>query len=86
MRGKGAYSTDAFTKIVQSHLGDLPWQTLSWLTPKVCVVSGHSHLNGKTTTSLWRTYPFLLNKLKEKEEPIIYLIIINLGIYLFYSM
>lgn len=56
LRGKGAYSTDGFTKILQSHLGDLPWQTLSWLTPKVCVVSGHSHLNGKTTTSLWRTY------------------------------
>jgi len=56
LRGKGAYRTDAFTKILQRHLGDLPWQTLSWLTPKVCVVSGHSHLNGKTTTSLWRTY------------------------------
>jgi len=56
LRGQGVYSTDAFTKILQRHLGDLPWQTLSWLTPKVCVVSGHSHLNGKTTTSIWRTY------------------------------
>jgi len=54
--GRGRYNTDAFTHILQEHLGDLPWQTLSWLTPKVCVVSGHSHLNGKTTTSLWRTY------------------------------
>eukprot|EP00026_Physarum_polycephalum_P011594 Phypoly_transcript_11829.p1 GENE.Phypoly_transcript_11829~~Phypoly_transcript_11829.p1 ORF type:complete len:339 (+),score=26.28 Phypoly_transcript_11829:123-1139(+) len=56
MRGQGVYSTDAFTKILERHLGDLPWQTLSWLNPKVCVVSGHSHLNGKTTTSIWRTY------------------------------
>lgn len=56
LRGQGVYSTEAFTKILQRHLGDLPWQTLSWLTPKVCVVSGHSHLNGKTTTCLWRTY------------------------------
>jgi len=54
--GRGQYSTDSFTQILQRHLGDLPWQTLSWLTPKVCVVSGHSHLNGKTTTSIWRTY------------------------------
>lgn len=54
--GRGIYSTDGFTQILQRHLGDLPWQTLSWLTPKVCVVSGHSHLNGKTTTCLWRTY------------------------------
>lgn len=54
--GLGYYNTRGFNQCLRNHLGELPWHTLGWMMPKLCVVSSHSHLNGRNTPCMWRTY------------------------------